>query len=177
MFSKLIAFSALLGVALSQSYGCDHYSVYPTDTCFTITSSSDLRYVCNGTDIAQYQLFDAGDCEAGEDPTYTFNYDISNSGSSAECDQGGSCGYFAILADDILSYIIITDVCYDFTSSSSFEYSCSGSKLTYNLYTEEDDCSGSKTSSTVDMSEYYSGSGYTVMYFISIFIYYIFFFN
>ena len=143
-------FTSLLFIVVSygqyDDWGCNHYLSLPIGACIG-SSLSAVSYTCNDTDtITQTTYGSYDDCDSTTDPTSSISVSV---GSSSECDNSDDCGYFEILCDGVSSGILIMDVCYS-SSSTSTEYTCSGSKVTTNAYTDSGDCSGSKTSVTID---------------------------
>ena len=147
---KLFLSSLLLlfSVVYSQSdWGCNHWSLFPTDYCYISTSSLTYKYVCNGTDTITYEAYSSeSDCESSTDVGTTISYSISDTlSSTVECDNDESCGYFSMTCSDTTFLVFVVDVCY----STDIIYSCSGSTLTQTSYAESD-CSGSTTKTSVN---------------------------
>ena len=158
----------LFSGVFSQTYDfdCNHYSLYTTDVCYQYSSSYQYLFICNGTDAISWYDYTDDSCTSsgGGNP-----YDITTiSGSSVfQCDESSACDYFIMryytdsdcTGDSYYDTPFLANVCYDL-SSYSYEYSCSGSKVTSKIYTS-DDCSGSSTTTTFTVNdaynEYYSG--------------------
>jgi hypothetical protein len=159
LFLSLLS-SFVVSSVFSQfsDFGCDHYSLLPTDVCIGF-GSYDYYYMCNGSDIMEFMTYASGDCGTTDaQATLKVSLDLTSSIYSglAECGTGDSCGYFAVSCSDTWYATVLTDVCYAYTSSS-YMYSCSSSVLTAMSYTGSNDCSGSSISASVD----YSSSTYS----------------
>ena len=165
---NLISSSLFLSFATSQNnneWGCNHFGTFPTDMCIAWTSTTAFRYTCNGTDSItrnEWSNFSNFDECGSEDPTSSYEYSLDGTwGNVAECDNTQSCGYFGILCNDVMTLILPMDVCYSFSSSSSYEFSCNGSEITYKLYSEGD-CTGSSTTTRYDYADIYTNECYQV---------------
>ena len=171
----VIALFSVYGINSQTEWGCNHYSVYPVDTCISYSSSIDYFYQCNGTDIMNFISYDGGDCGNG-DPTNILYLDLTSDVYSdiAECDNEDSCGYFSVNCDDTSELFVAVDVCYSASSSLSNEYYCDGSELITVVYSNSDDCTGSSVSATIDYTTYYTGDC-TVMLLFFFFIFFSFF--
>jgi hypothetical protein len=152
---SLLLSSALVAFVSGQytGYGCDHYSLLPTDECIGF-GTYDYYYSCNGSETMMFETYSSGDCGTTDGmPSLSVTLDLTSSVYSglAECGSGSSCAYFATSCSDTWYLTTLVDVCMASTSTSTM-FSCSDSSLTTTAYTGATDCSGSSSSSTVDYS-------------------------
>ena len=148
-----LIFSVFLPTAFSQGstneWGCNHYSAFPTDFCYTSSSTFSFKYTCDGTDTIVYESYSVGECSG--DPSSTLDLSLSDStnGDIAECDNIESCGYYEMTCDDKTELILTVGVCYSYSSSSVY-YTCLGSIVGFEQFSDSTDCTGSSSFFTFD---------------------------
>ena len=151
-----------------DSWECDHYSSYATDSCIPYSSTFDYWFECNGTDKMVFKAYvdTGGECGAVDDPWSIISYDLTDIGDIAQCGNEQPCDYYGVMhCDGYLIYgPVIVDQCYS-GDSTSVEYSCQGNYFQTRTWTENGECEGNDyTQDTSDMRDMYSGDCYTVRY-------------
>ena len=166
LFALLAGVSASVVSVSGQYYDawdCNHYSSYTVDLCYGVTSSYEYLATCNGTTSIVWAAYSDNTCgDTDAEPWLSVTYhESSDTLDVFACDQTDACDYVIIrlYGDDDCSgssYVdvpYITGQCYQWSSSLSYEYSCSGNKFTSNTYSSED-CSGSSVTVSIDYTEY-----------------------
>ena len=163
---KSFVASALLfsGVAFGQyDWDCNHYSLYTTDVCYQYSSSYQYYFECNGTDSISWYDYTDGSCGETDETIYA-TYTYSGTSSTLwQCDQSSACDYFVLRyysdaecsGDSYYDSPYISGQCYEISSASSYMYSCSGSKFTWEVFSSSD-CSGSSSSTSFTINDAYN---------------------
>ena len=163
---KFLSLSALLvPVAFGQTYndfGCNHFSLYPTDVCLEYSGLGAFKYACSDSNTIAFETYSSySDCASSNSPSVSVDYDLTGTwGDVAECDNSNTCGYWEIVCDDTTTLLWVVDVCIS-SGSISAMYECDGSTLTTTSYSNSD-CSGGGTSASFDYSSLYTSACYSV---------------
>jgi hypothetical protein len=172
--SLLLGNEYVNGQTLYSQFTCNHYYETPvggpctagtygyTASCNTTEGILNLYY------FDDYETCDAATDFSGYDYMYQYSYGSSD---YVECEgEDDNCGYAAFreysggdcdVASDAYDYYGgIPGQCYYTSSSTSYKYTCSSSKVTRSYYSTSD-CTGS-TSVTYDYTtSYYADTSYS----------------
>ena len=161
--------SLLISLVFGQNnniWGCNHFSVIPTDLCVGFSSYTTFKYTCIDSSTMLWESYDTYyDCIYENDPTFSLDIDLNNStwSQESECHNSDPCETYYELECDHVSSIYPVDICYSLTPTLSHYYTCGdGTKVNATVYSTSN-CTGDGITTIYDYSGFiYNSSCYTV---------------